>query len=70
LKSFSTARQPFLKTAGLRGARGARTGRGVEVVELAVMGTSVVVPVSMIKYRMASKTMQAEKHVFRSQKRE
>jgi hypothetical protein len=42
----------------------------VEGVELAVMGASLVVPVSMIKYRMASKTMQAEKHVFRSQKRE
>jgi hypothetical protein len=67
LKSFSTARQPFLKTAGLRGARGARTGRGAEVVELAVMGASLVVPVSMIKYRMASKTMQANNAIIRSQ---
>jgi len=67
LKRFSTALQPFLKTAGLRGVRGARTGRGVEGVELAVMGTSVVVPVSMIKYRMASKTMQANNALIRSQ---
>jgi hypothetical protein len=42
----------------------------VEVVELAVMGTSVVVPVSMIKYRMASKTMQANNALIRSQKRD
>jgi hypothetical protein len=42
----------------------------VEVVELAVMGTSVVVPVSMIKYRMASKIAQENNAIISSQKRD